>query len=75
MLTFDDVVETNPPAARAVRALSAVLPPKLVAVRSMILPDVEASMVGVQFCVFLYFGKGTKGLLWVIFNLPSLGRL
>ena len=55
MLTFDDVVETNPPAARAVRALSAVLPPKLVAVRSMILPDVEASiMVGVQLCVFFF---------------------
>lgn len=52
MLTFDDVEETYPPAARAVKALSAVLPPKLVAVRSMILPDVEASMVGVQLCVF-----------------------
>ena len=46
-LTFDDVEETNPPAARAVRALRAVLPPKLVAVRSMILPDVEASMVAI----------------------------
>ena len=44
--TFDEVEETNPPAARAIRALRAVLPPRLVAVRSMILPDVEASMVG-----------------------------
>ena len=46
MLTFDEVEETNPPAAFAVRALMAVLPPRLVAVWSMILPDVEASMVG-----------------------------
>ena len=47
MLTFDDVEETSPPpAARAVSALRAVLPPRLVAVRSMILPDVEASMLG-----------------------------